>query len=87
MNLVNSVGNSVSGVQFDGGKGGFSGSRGRGDNSASGNYGSRDGNRGGSRESSIGESSITISGSVESSITVSGSGKSITISGSGKAIS
>jgi hypothetical protein len=83
MNLVNSVGNSVSGVQFEGGKGGFSGSRGRGDNGASGNYGSRDG----SRESSIGESSITISGSVESSITVSGSGESITISGSGKAIS
>ena len=63
MNLVNSVGSSVSGVHLDGGKGGFSGSGSRGDNGASsGNYGSRDGNRGGSMESSIGKS-ITISGS------------------------
>ena len=87
MNLVNSVGNSVSRGQLDSVELSLSGSGSRGDNGASGNYGSRDGNRGGSRESSIGESSITISGSVESSITVSGSGKSITISGSGKAIS
>ena len=83
MNLVNSVGNSVSRGQLDSVELSLSGSGSRGDNGASGNYGSRDG----SRESSIGESSITISGSVESSITVSGSGKSITISGSGKAIS
>merc|ERR1739838_128732 len=73
MNLVNSVGNSMSRVQFDGVELGFSGdgSRGNGESSIT--------------ISSIGESSITVSGSVKSSITVSGSGESsITVSGSGE---
>jgi len=76
MNLVNSVGNGMARVQFDSVEGGFSGSGSRCYNSGRGNRG---------RESSIGESGITISSMGESGITISSMGESsITVSSSGK---